>query len=180
MGLSNKLSCEAWSFSCCLNLHRFFQSEVLSLYFPAVEPLVAWSVSLHSCSSRFIHRLMWNCPPQSSSRCLCQVSSPPKLPISIPPTGLNECFFFNSLVVRLPYSSIFWHFWLFFVFKFVVVLYLVVGGGSVSPYASILARSPILISYRQLPHMWSSLLTFYCFILFFLLNPLHLSKSFSP
>ena len=47
------------------------------------------------------------------------------------PTGLDECFFFNSLVVRLPYSSIFCQFWLFFVFKFVVVLLLVVRGGTV-------------------------------------------------
>ena len=30
------------------------------------------------------------------------------LPISAPPTSLDECFFFNSLIVRLPYSSIFW------------------------------------------------------------------------
>ena len=49
-----------------------------------------------------------------------------QLPISSPPTGLDECFFFNSLVVRLPYRLIFWQFWLFFVFKFVVVLLLVV------------------------------------------------------
>ena len=34
-----------------------------------------------------------------------------------PPTGLDECFFFISLVVGLPYSSIFCQFWLFFVFK---------------------------------------------------------------
>ena len=37
--------------------------------------------------------------------------------ISTPPTGLDECVFFNSLVVRLPHSLIFWQFWLFFVFK---------------------------------------------------------------
>ena len=36
--------------------------------------------------------------------------------------SLVECFFFNSLVVGLPYSLIFCQFWLFFVFKFVVVL----------------------------------------------------------
>ena len=54
-----------------------------------------------------------------------------RLPISAPPTGLDECFFFNSLVVRLPYSSIFWQFCLVFVFKFVVVLFLVVRGGTV-------------------------------------------------
>ena len=40
-----------------------------------------------------------------------------QLPVSDPPTSLDECFFFISLVVRLPYSSIFCEFWLFFVFK---------------------------------------------------------------
>ena len=39
------------------------------------------------------------------------------LPVSTPPTGLRECFFFISVVVGLPYSSIFCHLWLFFVFK---------------------------------------------------------------
>ena len=39
------------------------------------------------------------------------------LPVSAPPTGLDECFFFISLVVRLPYSLIFCQFSLFFVFK---------------------------------------------------------------
>ena len=39
------------------------------------------------------------------------------LPVSAPPTDLDECFFFISLVVRLPYSSIFCQFWWFFVFK---------------------------------------------------------------
>ena len=47
----------------------------------------------------------------------CHESSPPHLPVSAPPTGLDECFFFISLVVGLPYSSIFCQFWLFFVFK---------------------------------------------------------------
>ena len=42
--------------------------------------------------------------------------------------GLDEYFFFSSLVVRLPYSSIFWQFCLFFVFNFVVVLSSVQGG----------------------------------------------------
>ena len=52
------------------------------------------------------------------------------VPISTPPSGLDEYFFFNSLVVGLLYSSIFWQLWLSFVFKFVVVL-LVVRGGTV-------------------------------------------------
>ena len=49
----------------------------------------------------------------------CHLATPPlpTLPVSTPPTSLNECFFFNSLVVGLPYSLIFWYFWLFFVFK---------------------------------------------------------------
>ena len=33
-----------------------------------------------------------------------------------PPTSLDECFFFNTLVVGFPYSSIFWQFWSFFCF----------------------------------------------------------------
>ena len=40
-----------------------------------------------------------------------------QLPVSAPPTGLDECFFFISLVVGLPYSSISCQFWLFLVFK---------------------------------------------------------------
>ena len=47
----------------------------------------------------------------------CCESSPSRLPVSAPPTGLDECFFFISLVVGLPYSLIFCQFWLFFVFK---------------------------------------------------------------
>ena len=37
-------------------------------------------------------------------------SSPPQLPVFTSPTGLDECFFFNSLIVGLPYSSIFCQF----------------------------------------------------------------------
>ena len=50
------------------------------------------------------------------------------------PTGLDECFFFNSLVVGLLYILIFWQFWLLFVLKFVVVLLLVVPRGKVCIY----------------------------------------------
>ena len=39
------------------------------------------------------------------------------LPVSTSPIHLDECVFSNSLVVGLPYSSIFCQFWLFFVFK---------------------------------------------------------------
>ena len=45
---------------------------------------------------------------------------------SLPPTSVDEYFFFNFWVLRLPYSLIFCQFWLFFVLKFVVVLLWVV------------------------------------------------------
>ena len=135
MGLSNKLSCESGSFSCCHKLHKFFQSEVLRLNFSALEPWVVWSVLLPSCSSQFICMQMWDClvcqlPPcllgPSAAALPCLTSSPPQLPVSAPPTSLHECFFFNSLVAGLQCSLIFWQFLLLFVFKFVVVLLLVV------------------------------------------------------
>ena len=47
----------------------------------------------------------------------CCKSSLPWLPVSTPPTGLDECVFFISLVVALPYSSIFCQFLLFLVLK---------------------------------------------------------------
>ena len=75
----------------------------------------------------------------------CWESSPPQLPISTLPTGLCECIF-NSLVVRLPYSLIFWQFWLFFVFKFVVVLLLIVWGDTV---------------YLPMPPSWPDVYHFY-------------------
>ena len=65
MCLSNELSCEAGNFSCLLNPHRFFQSEVLRPYFPTLDPWVVWSVLLPSCSSRFISMQMWD-------RLICQ------------------------------------------------------------------------------------------------------------
>ena len=81
------------------------------------------------CSSRFICMRMWD--HSVCQQPLCHESSLPRLPVSTPPTGLDECFFFNSLVDGLPYSLTFCQFWLFFVFKFVIVLLLVVQGGTV-------------------------------------------------
>ena len=54
--------------------------------------------------------------PQSATS-LGSGTLPTRLPVSTPPTGLDECVFFISLVVGLPCSSIFCQFWLFFVFK---------------------------------------------------------------
>ena len=88
---------------------------------PALLPHLPWS-------SRPIHTQMWDFLVHQPLPC-CE-SSPPHLPVCAPPTSLDE-YFFNSLVVKLPYSSIFWQFWLFLVFKFVVVLPLVVQAGKV-------------------------------------------------
>ena len=128
VGLSNELSCETGSFSC----HRLvFQSEFSGLSSPSLEPWVVRSVSLPSYSSQFICLQMWDhlvrqpLPHLVHHLLPCCESPLPQLPISTPPTGLDECFFFNSLVVGLPYHLIFWWFWLFFVFKFVVVLLVV-------------------------------------------------------
>ena len=98
VGLSNELCCEAGSFSCCrLNPHLF--------------PL-CWSPGLWGLSPGPPAAALLELP---AAALLGVVSS--RLPVSAPPTGLGECFFFISLVVRLPYSSIFWQLWLFFVFK---------------------------------------------------------------
>ena len=97
---------------------------------------------------------MWDClvlqPP------LCCLSSLPQLPVSTPPTSVNE-HFFNSLAVEFSYSPIFCQLWLFFVSKLVTVL-LVVGQGRVylTTHASILARSclhpiPQILSHLRLP-----------------------------
>ena len=51
--------------------------------------------------------------PPSLSAATSHLSSLPQLPLSAPPTGMDECFFLNSSVVGLPYSSIFWQFWVF-------------------------------------------------------------------
>ena len=58
-------------------------------------PAAAWPALFHNPPPPWVRQL----PP-------CRECSPPWLPVSAPPTSLNECFFFNSLVVRLQYSLI--------------------------------------------------------------------------
>ena len=77
------------------------------------------------------------------------MSSPPRLPVSTPPTGLVECFFFISLVVGLPFSSIFCQFWLFFL-NCCCPSFGCVRERSVSTYASILAGSPPISPFNVL------------------------------
>ena len=54
--------------------------------------------------------------PQSTASLGPPTAALPRI-LSTPPTGLGECFFFISLVVRLPHSLIFCQYWLFSVFK---------------------------------------------------------------
>ena len=100
-----------------------FSVRGLRLYFPP-GTLGCGSVLLPSSSSRFIRMQMWDHlvsqpPPRHKS-------SPPSCPA---PPLLSV--WMNVSSVGLPHSSIFWKFWLLFVFKFVVVLLLVVRGGTV-------------------------------------------------
>ena len=73
------------------------------------------SVLLPLCSSRFICVRMWDHRVRRPQ--VCRESSPHSCASPPPPTGLDECVFFNSLGVGLPYSSIFCQFWSFLVFK---------------------------------------------------------------
>ena len=133
LGLSNKLFCEAGSFSCCrLNPHRCFQSQILRLYFPALEPSVAWSVA--GSTSRCLAR---PCPPATT---LLRVLSTWML-MSTPPTGLDECVFFNFLVVGLPYSLILSVLVVFCFLNCCCPFFGCLRRHSVSTYASILAGS---------------------------------------
>ena len=122
VGFSSELSCVARSFSHWHNSHNFLQPEVLRLFpqrlFPHAGTLgFAVCLAPHLFLPVYPPSLLATAlPTQSSSHCLAT------LHISAPPTNLNEYFFFNSLIVGVPYSSIFWQFWLFFVSKFVVLL----------------------------------------------------------
>ena len=135
MGLSNELSCEAG-----VSPAASTPTGVFSQRFEALFPC-AGALGFEVCLAAqlflpvYLHvNVGLPSPPVATSpglpaAALPRVLSAP-LPVSAPPTGLGECFFFISLVVRLPYSSVFCQFWLFFVFKCVVVLLLVVQGGT--------------------------------------------------
>ena len=116
--------------------------ETISVYWnfglQGLSPCLPAAASPASCS--FAHPT-----PQSPASLGPPAAALPRvlsaqLPVSAPPTGLDECFFFISLVVRLPYSTIFCQLW----FLFLNCCCPSFGCGrrhSVSTYASILAGS---------------------------------------
>ena len=69
-------------------LPRCFQSEVLRLYFPTLEPWVVWSVLLPSCSSQFICMQTWDHPLFQPLP--CHKSSLPRCPsLPLPLVWMN-------------------------------------------------------------------------------------------
>ena len=86
----------------CPNPTNFYSQKLWGLIFLTLELWARWSgVGLRSLTPNFY-------PPHVSVGPACSMSLHHF--ISTPPTRLNECDFFNFLVVRLPYSSIFWQF----------------------------------------------------------------------
>ena len=120
----------------------FYSQKLWGFIFPMLEPWTAWSVlglGLRAPKEYlliFIHDTwMWDHPFwQHRHRSLTTTASllphttisPPQFPGSSPPAFLDEYALFKYLVARLPYSSILWQFWLFFVFRLVVILLMVV------------------------------------------------------
>ena len=103
------------------------------------------SVSLPSYSSLLSHMRMWDCSICQPLSCCMFWSWPPWLPVSTPPASLDECFFFNSLIVRLPYSSMFCIAVLVvFCFQICCPSFTCARKQNLSAYTSILARSVCL------------------------------------
>ena len=112
MGLSNDLSCEAGSLSCCRpNPHSVFNQRFEAL-FPLTgalgcavcfAPRRLSSLSVCECGAAGCYPPLFL--PRSSHTLPVSVlpwpleSSLPRLPVSAPPTGQDECLFFISLVL---------------------------------------------------------------------------------
>ena len=103
MGLSKDFSCEAGSLSCCRpNPHRHFQSEVCLGCVVCFTPRHLSGLSVRECGAAGSASDQTACPVcptlgQSWSR---HGNASPLRPgaVSAPPSGLDECLFFISLV----------------------------------------------------------------------------------
>ena len=87
---------------------QVFSVRDLRLYFPVLEPWVAWSVSLPSCSSWFFCSRMWDCPVRSLPPC-CASSPPNCLSLPLLPVWVNVSsltpWFSDFHTVRFSVSS---------------------------------------------------------------------------
>ena len=87
-------SWESWNFFCHSNPHWFLQPEVMGIYLPGVEPWAGWSgLGLGSLTLKVSLPIF-----------ICHVCVGPPIPhlqVSAPLTHLDDCGFFNFLVVQL-------------------------------------------------------------------------------
>ena len=112
------ISSESCSFFCCPNPPWFIQPEIIGTYLPVTGILdwVIWSWAgiPFSWGISVYHMRMWDHPSHISG--LLHLSVPLRTSLwlcSI--TYLDQGGFFQSLVVRLPNSSISWWLWVVFV-----------------------------------------------------------------
>ena len=96
----------------CMFLHQWLWGLFHTLWIPRLwglchSPVVPPSLSAGKCGTTL---------SISGGLAMCPIC------LSCPSVLVDSCFF-NSLVVRLPFSSIFWYFWLIFVFKLFVFFF---------------------------------------------------------
>ena len=163
-----------WDWECLLLLkpQRVFTARGFEALFPYAGTL-GWVVCLAPQLFLPVYPHMNMGPPSppaaTSPTLVCQflpccMSSLPQPPISVLPTSLDECFFFNPFIVGLSCSLIFWQFWLFSVFKLVVILLLIVQERKLSTYTSILSGTQFsdfffflkIVFYFVIVYNWNS------------------------
>ena len=133
----------------------FNSQRCLKLYPPVLEPWVAWFVLLLFFFPAYPQANVGNPvihPPPAHPSPLwpCSESSQLWLPSAPHPhISLDECFFFNSLVGGLAYSSIFWQSWLLLFLNCCCPCFGCTWRQSVSTQASILAGRTLYIQSKE-------------------------------
>ena len=119
---------------------------------PTMDPWVLRSLSLTCCTSQYICREKWE--HLDHQWWPCHVYSLSQLSICAAPTSLVDCCFLNSLVVRLPFTSIFWHFWLIFVFQLLFPSSGCFRRWSISTYNSIFTITAVILCINAYRRGW--------------------------
>ena len=135
-----------WQFLLPSQPHCFLQPEVTGIYLPGAEILGCgiWpeaGIAGSQGSPPDFH------PPHECGaiRSAAAASSPPVC-YSTPPTRLDGCGSFRSLVVGLPYSLIFRWFWILLVLRSVILSMLVQGGKHVYLRLHPDWKSPVILT----------------------------------